>query len=55
MLVLSRKVNQVIHIGDNIRVVIVDIEGCIVRVGIDAPKNIQILRDDAVKKTPNVL
>lgn len=52
MLVLSRGYGQEIKIGDNIRIVVVDIRGRAVRLGIDAPKDIQIVRDDAVNKNP---
>jgi carbon storage regulator len=53
MLVLSRKKNQVIYIEPDIRLVIVSIEGDVVRLGIDAPKNIRIERDD-MKSGPKV-
>jgi len=46
MLVLSRKERERIHLGDNITVTIVRVSGDQVRVGIDAPKEIRILRDE---------
>jgi carbon storage regulator len=46
MLVLSRKVNEAIKIGDSIEVRIVAIRGNKVRLGITAPKNISVSRDD---------
>ena len=52
MLILSRKINEKIMIGDNIAVSIVEIRGDQVRVGIDAPKNIKVFRQevfDAIK------
>jgi carbon storage regulator len=52
MLVLSRLEGQVITIGDNIRVTIVEVRGGKVRVGIDAPRDLQVLRAELVEQTP---
>ena len=46
MLVLSRKERQRIRLGDNITVTIVRLTGDQVRLGIDAPRNIRVLRDE---------
>jgi len=53
MLVLSRQRDEAIMIGDDIEVIIVDVRGDKVRLGITAPKNIPIHRReiyDAVQK-----
>ena len=44
MLVLSRKVNQRIMIGDEIEIVVVDIRGEQVQIGIKAPRNVPVHR-----------
>ncbi|MEA1968366.1 MAG: carbon storage regulator CsrA [Thermodesulfobacteriota bacterium] len=44
MLVLTRRIEEKIKIGDNIVVSILEVEGGSVKIGIDAPKEITILR-----------
>ncbi|ARD49043.1 carbon storage regulator CsrA [Sporosarcina sp. P33] len=49
MLVLSRKVNESIQIADNIEIRILEVKGDTVRIGIEAPKSIEILRGELVQ------
>ncbi|QNU67110.1 carbon storage regulator CsrA [Ruminiclostridium herbifermentans] len=46
MLVLSRKKDQTIMLGDNIEITIIEIQGDQVRIGINAPKNVPIYRKE---------
>ena len=46
MLVLSRQVDETIMVGDDIEVTVVDIRGDKVRLGITAPKEIPIHRQE---------
>ena len=46
MLVLSRKVDEKIMIGDEIIFTLIDIRGDKVRIGIDAPKHIPVHREE---------
>jgi carbon storage regulator len=52
MLILSRKINEKVIIGENISVSIIEIRGEQVRIGIDAPKKVKVFRQevfDAIK------
>lgn len=46
MLVLTRKASERIRIGNNVVLTVVRIEGNKVRIGIDAPENVPITRDE---------
>lgn len=46
MLVLTRKLNESLMIGDDIEIKIVEISGKSVKIGIEAPKNIQVFRKE---------
>ena len=46
MLVLSRKVGEKIQIGDCITVTIVRVAPGVVRLGVDAPRNMTIAREE---------
>ena len=46
MLVLSRKLSQGIRIGDEIRIVVVKVERNGVRLGIEAPGDVGIVREE---------
>jgi carbon storage regulator len=46
MLVLSRKKDEKIIIGDNIAIMVVEIQGDKVRLGIDAPREITVHREE---------
>ncbi len=48
MLVLSRKIGERILIGDNITVTVVRISQGIVRIGIEAPRDMSVVREEVV-------
>ncbi|QDU57467.1 carbon storage regulator CsrA [Aeoliella mucimassa] len=57
MLVLSRKKNESIVINDDITIVVVEIRGDKVRLGVEAPKEVPVHRNEvyeAIRRSQNV-
>lgn len=54
MLILTRKLNEEIKIGSGITVKIISISDNTVKIGIDAPQNIQIVRTELYDKVKEV-
>lgn len=46
MLVLTRKLNQAIMIGDSIEITILEVKGEQIKIGISAPKDISVYRKE---------
>ena len=46
MLVLSRKTGEKIHIGDNITITVTQTAGNRIKLGIEAPKSVSIMRGE---------
>ena len=51
MLVLSRKLNETILIGDDIRVTLLGIDGDKIKIGVDAPKDVKVFREELIEAT----
>ncbi len=50
MLVLSRKIGEVITVGNSVKITVLNFDRGIVRLGIDAPKNIPVHRKEVYDK-----
>ena len=46
MLVLTRKLDEAIQIGDDIKITILRVKGNTVRIGIEAPREVRVVRDE---------
>ena len=55
MLVLSRRLNESIKVGDEIRIVVLSVKNGVVRIGIDAPQEQRILREELEEEGQEVL
>ena len=53
MLILSRKINEKIMIGDDISVTIIEIRGDQVKIGIEAPKSVKVFRQEVFEAIQN--
>jgi len=50
MLILSRKIGEAIIIGDNVAITVLSSQGKTIRLGIDAPKEISVHREEIYNK-----
>lgn len=50
MLILTRKIGEMMMIGDDVEVRILSVKGCQVRLGINAPKEISVHREEIFLK-----
>ena len=46
MLILSRKIDEKIKIGEDITITLIDVHGDQVKIGIEAPKNVKVFRQE---------
>lgn len=50
MLVLSRKPNEAITIGDDVKITVLSVDADRVKLGIEAPRDVRVYRYETVKK-----
>lgn len=49
MLILTRRLGESIQVGDNIRITFLDIKGKQIRIGIEAPKEVIVHREEVYR------
>ena len=50
MLILTRKVNESLIVGDNITITVLGVKGNQVRIGVDAPKDVAVHREEIYQR-----
>ncbi|NWF37488.1 carbon storage regulator CsrA [Mariprofundus sp. KV] len=53
MLILTRKKGESIAIGDNIQIQVLNVKGGQVRIGIEAPREVRVNREERVETSAN--
>lgn len=53
MLILTRKLEEAIIIGDDIKIQILNIKGTQIKIGIQAPKSVLVYRDEIYQRIQN--
>lgn len=50
MLILNRRIGEILKIGDDIEVVVLDVEGNQVRIGVKAPLTVEVHREGVYQR-----
>ena len=53
MLILTRRVQEALMIGDNVTVTVLSVKGNQVRLGIDAPRDVEVHREEIYHRVNN--
>ena len=52
MLILTRRIGETLNIGDDVQVTVLGIKGNQVRIGMHAPADVSIVREQLLEKLP---
>mgnify|MGYP006241758415 FL=1 len=51
MLILTRRVGEALMVGDDTKIVVLGVKGSQIRLGINAPKDVKVHREEIYEKT----
>ncbi len=50
MLILTRRIGETLMVGDDVKVTVLGVNGNQVRIGVDAPKNVEVHREEIYQR-----
>lgn len=53
MLILTRRIGEIIRVGDDVKINVLDVKGSQVRIGVKAPNNIPVHREEIYQRIRN--
>lgn len=53
MLVLTRRIGEIIRVGDDVEINVLDVKGSQVRIGVKAPDNVAVHREEIYQRIQN--
>lgn len=53
MLILTRRMGESIRIGDNVTITVLGVKGSQIRIGVDAPREVEVHREEIYQRVHN--
>lgn len=50
MLILTRRIGETLMVGDDVKITVLGVNGNQVRIGVDAPKNVEVHREEIYQR-----
>ncbi|WP_101757487.1 carbon storage regulator CsrA [Oceanicoccus sp. KOV_DT_Chl] len=53
MLILTRRIGETLRVGDEVKVTVLELQGNQVRIGIEAPRSVEVHREEIYQRIQN--